>query len=146
MNKSTVAISVIALVAVGAIAYQQFHTSPEPTPKATKQASVSAPVSMPAPKKLLDKNKAPSPQNLRNIAETLSSDQQQVAAAPSKHEPRKTVVARNEDKARDHQDPSNIAPPHGHEHNHSHNSAPQPPGVPNKPLPTQNSINQPPRG
>ncbi|TPH18477.1 hypothetical protein [Litorilituus lipolyticus] len=148
MNKNKVTIGIVAAIAVSAIAFQQLSSNPEPEIKAAEQIAINALVSKPAPsQKVIDNSPPapkPAPQPQHNNISAESNDEVTIVSHSS--DPRKTVTARKEESAVDHQDPRSQARPHGHEHSHDINTASQPPGVPNKPVPKKTPRNQPPAG
>ena len=141
-------IGIVAAIAVGAIAFQQFSSNPEPQTKADGKTAINAPVSKPAPKQKVIDNSPPAPrpvtQPQQNDSPAESHDEVTIASHSS--DPRKTVTARKEENNADHQDPRSQARHHGHEHSHDTNTASLPPGVPNKPVPNKTPRNQPPAG
>jgi len=148
MNKNKVTIGIVAAIAVGAIAFQQFSSNPEPEVKAAEQVVINAPVSKPVPKQKVIDNSPPAPRSAPQPPNSNSpaDSHNEVTIASHSSDPRKTVTARKEENNADHQDPRSQARHHGHEHSHDTNTASLPPGVPNKPVPNKTPRNQPPAG
>ncbi len=137
MNKSKVAIGVVSALIIATLAYSQLQkTDPVPQIKAESSGHPVAPVSKPAPTQSTD-NFAPVAQknHIKDIASSTDSQKNQQAISQQNKNTsaiRTTITPREQDTAKDHNDPRSKARHHGHEEHHDQNQPKRPPGEPKK--------------